>query len=367
VTPLPGASPEMLEQLVADCRRLADRAAERVGGRVHLMEVCGTHSHAIARAGIRDLLGDAVRLVSGPGCPVCVTDAGQIDLCLDLAERPHTILATFGDMVRVPGSRGSLAEVRARGGRVKVVYSPLEALAAAQQAPDSEVVMVGVGFETTAPTIACLVREADRLGLRNLSLLSAHKTVPPALRALLAAEEVGLHGFLCPGHVSVVIGSNAYRSIANDYRTPCVVAGFEPADILLAIRMLLQQVAEGEAKVENAYRRAVAPEGNRHAVEAMYSVFAVGEASWRGIGVIPKSGLRLRDEWSAFDAMARFALTAPEVQDHPACHCGEVLRGARLPAECPAFGRACTPARPLGPCMVSSEGACAAEHRYRAA
>jgi hydrogenase expression/formation protein HypD len=203
--------------------------------------------------------------------------------------------------------------------------------------------------------------------LRNVSLLSAHKLVPPALRALLAAEDVSLHGFLCPGHVSVVIGSNAYRSLAEEFRVPCVVAGFEPADILLAIRMLLQQVADGEAHVENAYRRAVAPEGNRHAVEAMYSVFEVDEASWRGIGVIPGSGLKLREAWSAFDAMQRFALVAPEVRDHPACHCGEVLRGARLPAECPAFGKACTPVRPLGPCMVSSEGACAAEHRYQAA
>ena len=364
---LPKATGQMLERMVADCRGLAAKAADRLGGRVHLMEVCGTHSHAIARAGIRSLLGEAVRLVSGPGCPVCVTDAGQIDLCLELASRPDTILATFGDMVRVPGSQGTLAETRARGGSVKVVYSPMEAVKAAQEAPDRQVVMAGVGFETTAPTVACMVREADRLGLRNLSLLSAHKVVPPALRALVAAEEVALHGFICPGHVSVVIGSNAYRSIADEYGVPCVVAGFEPADILLAIRMLLQQVVDGDAKVENAYRRAVTPEGNRHAVEAMDSVFAVGEASWRGIGIIPGSGLLLREEWSAYDAMRRFALSAPEVYDHPACHCGEILRGARLPVECPAFGSACTPARPLGPCMVSSEGACAAEHRYQAA
>jgi len=224
-----------------------------------------------------------------------------------------------------------------------------------------------VGFETTAPATACMVREAGRLGLGNVSLLSAHKLVPPALSALLAADDVGLHGFICPGHVSVVIGSNAYQPIVDAHHVACVVAGFEPAEILLAVRMLLQQVADGDAKVENAYRRAVTPEGNRHAVEAMYSVFEVGEASWRGIGTIPGSGLVLRDEWSAYDALRRFDLVAPEGKDHPACHCGEVLRGVRLPVECPAFGKACTPARPLGPCMVSSEGACAAEYRYRAA
>jgi len=367
MTPLPQASREAMDRLVADCRALAAKAADRVGGAVHLMEVCGTHSHAIARAGIRGLLGDDVRLVSGPGCPVCVTDAGQIDLCLQIASRPNTILATFGDMVRVPGSQGSLADVRARAGRVKVVYSPMEVLAVAQQEPECDVAMVGVGFETTAPTIACMVQEAARLGFGNVSLLSAHKLVPPALSALLAAEDVRLHGFICPGHVSVVIGSNAYRGLAEQRGVPCVVAGFEPADILLAIRMLLQQVADGDARVENAYRRAVTPEGNRRAVEAMYSVFEVDEALWRGIGVIPGSGLALRDEWSAFDVMQRFGLVTPEAKDHPACHCGEVLRGARLPAECASFGKACTPARPLGPCMVSSEGACAAEYRYRAA
>jgi hydrogenase expression/formation protein HypD len=327
---LPRASRATMDRLVADCRDLAAKAARRLGGRVHLMEVCGTHSHAIARAGIRDLLGEDVRLVSGPGCPVCVTDAGQIDVCLQIASRPDTILATFGDMVRVPGSEGSLAEVRARGGRVKVVYSPMEVLPVAQQEPACEVVMVGVGFE-------------------------------------LAAGDVSLHGFICPGHVSVVIGSDAYRGLVDEHHVPCVVSGFEPVDILLAIRMLLQQIADGEAKVENAYRRAVTPEGNRHAVEAMYSVFEVDEASWRGIGVIPGSGLTLQEAWSGFDVMRRFGLVAPEVKDHPACQCGEVLRGARLPAECGAFGKACTPARPLGPCMVSSEGACAAEYRYRAA
>jgi len=308
-----------------------------------------------------------VRLVSGPGCPVCVTDTPQIDLCIQIAAQPNIILATFGDMVRVPGSRGSLEDVRAQGGRVRVIYSPMEALQVAVQHPDHEVVMVGVGFETTAPMIACMVREAKRLGVGNLSLLSAHKLIPPALGALLASGDVRLHGFLCPGHVSVVIGSNAYQGIVDDWGVPCVVAGFEPMDILLAVRMLLQQVAKGEARVANAYPRAVTPQGNRHAVEAMYSVFEVHDASWRGIGVMPASGLVLRNEWETFDAMRRFTLVAPEAKEHPACECGQILRGVRLPAECRSFGRACTPTRPLGPCMVSSEGACAAEYRYRVA
>jgi len=356
-----------LDQLASECVALAARAAERGGGQVHLMEVCGTHTHAIARCGLRERLGDDVRLVSGPGCPVCVTTAGQIDLCLQLAEREDVVLATFGDMVRVPGTRSSLAEARARGGRVKVVYSPMECLDLARDNPEAYVVMAAVGFETTAPTIACLVLEAGRLGLDNLLVFCAHKLVPPAMRALLAAGDVRLHGFICPGHVSVVIGSDAYRDVVDEYGVPCVVSGFQPADILLGVRALLRQAADGVARVENEYRRAVRPEGNRQAVAAIYSVFEVCDASWRGIGAIPESGLRLRDEWSRFDVMRRLSLLEPEAKEHPACHCGEVLQGKLLPAECPAFARACTPTRPLGPCMVSSEGACAAQYRYRTA
>ena len=367
MTSFPTASGEMLEGLISECRRLAARAADRVGGRVHLMEVCGTHSHAIARYGIRKLLGEHLRLVSGPGCPVCVTSAGQIDLCIEIAQRDDVILATFGDMVRVPGSRASLADVRACGARIKVVYSPMEVVSLAQQNPEAVVVMAAVGFETTAPAIACMLQEARRLGAANVSVLCAHKLIPPAMRALLQSDDVALHGFICPGHVSVVIGSNAYREVAEQQLVPCVVAGFEPADILLAVRALLRQIATGEAKVENAYGRAVQDEGNRRAVEAIYSVFDVSEATWRWLGVIPDSGLALRDGWGAYGVMDRFGLTVPDSREHPACHCGEILRGVMLPAECAAFGKACTPARPLGPCMVSSEGACAAEYRYQAA
>jgi hydrogenase expression/formation protein HypD len=367
MTSLQRDSGQKLDGLIAECRELGAAAAERVGGRVHLMEVCGTHSHAIARYGIRELLGEELRLVSGPGCPVCVTSAGQIDLCLEVAARDDTILATFGDMVRVPGSEATLADVRAAGGRVKVVYSPMEVISLAQASPDAVVVMAAVGFETTAPGIACMLQEARRLALENVSVLCAHKLIPPAMSALMQSDDVGLHGFICPGHVSVVIGSDAYRDVAEEFHVPCVVAGFEPADILLAVRALLRQVADGEARVENAYGRAVRAEGNRHAVEAIYSVFDVDEATWRGLGAIPDSGLRLRDDWSAHDVTQRFELGAPEAREHPACHCGEVLRGVMLPSECAAFGKACTPVRPLGPCMVSSEGACAAEYRYQAA
>jgi hydrogenase expression/formation protein HypD len=250
---------------------------------------------------------------------------------------------------------------------VKVVYSPMEVISLAQQDADIAVVMAAVGFETTAPAIACMLREARRVGVENVSILCAHKLIPPAMRALMQADDVALHGFICPGHVSVVIGSGAYREVAEAFHVPCVVAGFEPADILLAVRALLRQVANGEAHVENAYGRAVRAEGNRRAVEAIYSVFDVDQATWRGLGTIPDSGLTLRDDWSAFDVMKRFGLTVPDTREHPACHCGEILRGVMLPAECAAFGAACTPARPLGPCMVSSEGACAAEYRYRAA
>lgn len=367
MTALPGRRGAKLEGVIAECRELASAAADRIGRPVRLMEVCGTHTHAIARHGIRELLGEHVRLVSGPGCPVCVTSAGHIDLCLELAERDDAILATFGDMVRVPGSRSTLADARARGGRVKVIYSPMEVISVAQTNPETTVILAAVGFETTAPAIACMLHEAARAGADNVSILCAHKLIPPAMRALLASGDVGLHGFICPGHVSVVIGSNAYRGIAGEYHIPCVVAGFEPADILLAVRSLLRQVADGEAKVSNAYGRAVQDEGNRRAVEAIYSVFDVCEATWRGLGAIPDSGLKLRDEWGAYDVIERFGLVVSDPEEHPACHCGEVLRGVMLPSECAAFGRACTPARPLGPCMVSSEGACAAEYRYRAA
>ncbi len=327
------------------------------------MEVCGTHSHAVGRHGLRQLLPDSVELVSGPGCPVCVTTAGQVELALELARR-GAMVATFGDMMRVPGPSGSLAGARAAGGDVRVVYSPQQALELAAREPGREVVFVAVGFETTAPAVAAVAKQAPAAGPSGFSLLGLHKLVPPALEALVADEEVALDGLLCPGHVSVVIGSEAYRPLAERWRMPCVVAGFEPEDILLGVAMLLAQIADERAEVENAYPRAVRPEGNPRALALMEEVFEPTEAEWRGLGSLPDSGLKLRGAYAALDARERFGLAVVAAPEPPGCRCGDVLRGRLRPAECGLFGGACTPARPVGPCMVSSEGACAAAYKY---
>jgi hydrogenase expression/formation protein HypD len=345
---------------------LVERIVAAVNRSTTLMEVCGTHTHAIARHGIRGLMPPDLRLLSGPGCPVCVTPPGEIDAALELARRPEVTVCTFGDMVRVPGSEASLADLRAHGADVRVVYSPLEAVEIAGREPDRSVVFIAVGFETTAPTVAVAVREAQMRGLRNFSLLCAHKLVPPALEALMHSDDVRVDGFLCPGHVSVIIGAAAYQPLAKRYHVPCVIAGFEPLDILQGILALAEQVRTGRAEVEIGYARAVTREGNTAARAAIQTVFEVTDARWRGLGVIPASGLALRSEYAAFDALQRHEVHVPEGREHPGCHCGEVLRGAMRPAECAAFASACEPARPLGPCMVSSEGACAAEYRYRA-
>jgi len=348
---------EQVKRLAREIGRLAPRP-------VQFMEVCGTHSHAVGRFGLRQLLPETVTLLSGPGCPVCVTPPGEIDWAVELADRDDTIVTTFGDMMRVPGSRESLADLRARGAQVQVVYSPMQALEIAQASPDKQVVFIAVGFETTAPAVAVTVRTAAEQGLENLSILCSHKLIPPAMRALLAGGEVRLDGFLCPGHVSTVIGLAPYEQIARDYRIPCVVAGFEAHDIMKGLCALTRQVAQGRADVENEYPRAVRPEGNPAARAAVEEVFEVADASWRGLGLLPASGLRLREKYAQFDAVQRFRLQPREAREHPLCHCGEVLRGVTRPAECAAFGTACTPERPLGPCMVSSEGACAAAYKY---
>lgn len=339
------------------------RLAEQAARPVRLMEVCGTHSHAVGRHGLRQLLPDDVELVSGPGCPVCVTTAGQVELAVELARRGATV-ATFGDMMRVPGPSGSLADARAAGGDVRVVYSPRQALELAAREPAREVVLVAVGFETTAPAVAAVVKQALSEGLTGMSVLALHKLVPPALEALMADGEVGLDGLLCPGHVSVVIGSDAYRPVAERWRVPCVVAGFEPEDILLGVAMLLAQIAEGREEVENAYPRAVRPGGNARALALMDEVFEPTEGEWRGLGSLPASGLELRGAYATLDAQQRFGLEAVTVPDPPGCRCGDVLRGRLRPSQCGLFGGLCTPARPVGPCMVSSEGACAAAYRY---
>jgi hydrogenase expression/formation protein HypD len=294
---------------------------------------------------------------------VCVTSAGEIDAALELARQPGVTIATFGDMVRVPGSESSLAHERARGADVKVFFSPMEAVDLAENA-DGEVVLLGVGFETTVPGVAVAVREAKRRDLPNFSVMSAHKRLMPALAALMAAEDVSVHGLLAPGHVSTIIGAGAYREFVEQYRLPCVVAGFEPDQILRGVLALVKQLAEGRAEVENAYPGAVSEEGNLKALAAIDEVFEPADSEWRGLGVIPKGGLALREEYADLDALARFEVELPESREHPACRCGEVLRGAIRPPECSAFGAACTPEHPLGPCMVSSEGACAAVYKY---
>ncbi len=344
-------------------RGLAERLRAMDAPPATLMEVCGTHTVAIARHGLREALPKGVRLMSGPGCPVCVTPQDQIDFFIALGGVEGVTLATFGDMVRVPGTWRSLEEARAEGVEVLVVYSPMDAVEAAARHPDRQVVFFGIGFETTAPAVALSIMEAEQRGLANFSVLCAHKLIPPAMMALLDSE-VRVDGFICPGHVSVVIGSDAYRPVAERGK-PCVVAGFEPADVLAACQMLLKQLTEGRSEVEIEYSRVVRPEGNRKAQELLARVFQTTDARWRGLGVIPQSGYELAADLAPFDAAKRFEIERPESVEPRGCRCGEVLRGAIDPPECPLFGNACTPRKPVGSCMVSSEGACQAWYRYR--
>jgi len=336
------------------------------------MEVCGTHTMAVARAGLRSVLPEGLRLVSGPGCPVCVTPVGYVDRALALAARPDVTVVTFGDLVRVPGSaRGepgtpapSLARAQADGADVRVVYSPLGALEVARCQPGREVVFLGVGFETTAPAVAAAVLRAREEGLDNLSVLSAHKTIPGAMEALVLSGELGLDGFLCPGHVSVVIGPEPYAPLAERHGVACAIAGFEPEEIVRGLVSLAAQVDEGRPRVDNCYPGAVRPGGNPAARARMEEVFAPADSVWRGVGTIPGSGLELREELSGMDAARRFEVELPEPVEPSGCRCGDVLRGVLDPADCPLFGRRCTPEAPQGACMVSSEGSCAARYQH---
>ncbi len=351
----------------AAARRLLARIERRCaqyGKEIRLMEFCGGHTHAILKFGLRQLLPANLRLSSGPGCPVCVTSATDLERAIALARIPDVILATFGDMMRVPGSSGSLQDARAAGADVRVVYSALDALALARRAPERLVIFLGVGFETTAPTVAAAVLRAEAGGIDNFYLFSVHKLTPPATRAILDAGEVHLDGIIGPGHVTTIIGADAWQFLPRDYGVPCAVAGFEPLDILRAVDELVAMVVEGRPGVSNAYGRSVRAGGNRVAQDVMERVFVVGEAEWRGLGVIPDSGLRLRDHLAHRDALRIFAVTVAPAADPPGCRCGEVLRGAIEPPACPLFGRGCTPRTPVGPCMVSGEGACAAHYRY---
>ncbi len=379
-------------------------AAAARGQTFALMEVCGTHTVSIFRSGLRSLLPETIRLVSGPGCPVCVTPVEYLDRLIALARRPKTVIATFGDLMRVPGSRSSLAKERARGADVRLVYSPLDSVRIAAAERGKRVVLAAVGFETTMPAVAAAVLEAEKLGLDNYFILPGGRMIAPAMESLLArtgedrsaghcqdperseGDEAispsrrrgdrfaslslttravekplrGIDGFICPGHVSVVTGMEPYERIARRYKVPCAVAGFEAEDILLAVLTLVRMIREGKAGAANLYTRAVRTEGNRRAQDLLRRVFRAGDAPWRGLGTIPGSGFALKDEFRRFDARTAIPLRLPPAREDPRCRCGEVLTGRIVPPACPAFARRCTPDRPLGPCMVSSEGACAA-------
>jgi len=337
------------------------------------MEVCGTHTMSIARNGIKNLLPENIKLLSGPGCPVCVTPNHQIDQAIGYARQSGVCVATFGDMMKVPGSSSSLEKERGKGFDVRIVYSAIDALEIAEKNPNKIVVFMGIGFETTAPTVAASLEDAKKRGVKNYFVLSAHKLIPPAIRAILESREVKVDGFLLPGHVSTIIGRRVYDFIAKEYGIPCAVAGFEPLDILQAILCLVKQINSGIPDVENCYKRSVKEEGNLVAKSLIEEVFEVCDSEWRGLDVIPKSGLKIREEYQEFDAEQNISAEITrnsQLRGEPLstynsqCLCGEILRGIKVPRDCRLFGKQCTPESPVGPCMVSSEGTCAAYYKY---
>lgn len=331
--------------------------------KVNLMEVCGTHTVVIFRNGIKKILPKNINLISGPGCPVCVTPVSYLDEIIALSRENDFIITTFGDMIKVPGSTSSLEREKANGVDIRIVYSTLDALNIARNNPLKKVVFMGIGFETTSPTIASAILKAKEEKINNFSVLSVAKIMPPAMKSLLDVEEVNIDGFICPGHVSAIIGSDPYNFIASQYKVSCVICGFEPLDILQSIYMLIKQIEEGKAKVEIQYKRVVKPEGNKIALRKLKKVFSIVNSNWRGIGNIPQSGLEIRNEYSRFNAR-KFKITVEETKEFAGCRCGEVLRGMITPIECPLFKKVCTPEDPKGACMVSSEGTCAAYYKY---
>lgn len=336
-----------------------------------IMEVCGTHTVAIFKSGIRKLMPKGVKLVSGPGCPVCVTSDYDIDKAISLAREPNVILVTFGDILRVPGSFSSLEKERSNGRDIRIAYSPLEAIDIAQKNKQKRIIFLAVGFETTAPGVAASVREAKRIGLKNYFLFSTHKIMPPAMERLVNKKEIALDGFICPGHVSTIIGAKAYKFLVQRYKIPCVISGFEPLDMLQSIYMLIKQIRENKPEVEIQYKRAVAFEGNLKAQAILKEVFELVDSNWRGLGVIPKSGLKLNSEFADFDAELKFKIKIKPAKPPRGCLCAQILRGVKIPPQCPYFGKnkikskiICRPENPIGPCMVSSEGTCAAYYNY---
>ena len=340
-------------------------AAAKLSRPVQFMEVCGTHTVSAFRCGLHSVLPENVKLLSGPGCPVCVTSQGQIDQLIALASRPNLTLCTYGDMLRVTGSDGnSLEKARSRGASVKVIYSALDAVKCAQATPGRDVVFIAVGFETTTPATAVAIQAAYRLCLKNFCVFISHKLVLPAMRALLRSDDVRIDGFLAPGHVSVIIGAEAYRRIVKRYQKPCVVVGFEDVQMAQGLALLTEMFNEDRMETVNLYPQAVSPRGNLRARQIMNDTFQVRPVAWRGLGELPHSGLALRDRFKTFDACARFSLPVVDVPGPAGCRCGDVITGRCSPAECGLFGRVCTPVNPIGPCMVSSEGTCGAWFKY---
>lgn len=350
--------PKLARGLIDSIQKLAP-----AGGAV-LMEVCGTHTVSIARNGIRNLMPEGTRLASGPGCPVCVTSNRDIDTVIALCRVPGVTIATFGDMTRVPGSTSSLLKEQAAGRSVEIVYSPLDALALAKQRPHDQIVFVGVGFETTTPLVAMSIKRAAAMGLQNFSVFAAHKNMPGALESIVNDPQLQVDALILPGHVSTIIGAEPYRFLAKKYGIPGVITGFEPVDVLQGIAMIMRQLHEGRADIEIAYARGVMPQGNPVAIAAIEEVFETCTATWRGLGDIPGSGYRIREEFARFDAVRRFSPQVEPTQDPKGCRCGDVLRARMAPNECPLFRTVCTPENPVGPCMVSGEGSCAAYYRY---
>jgi hydrogenase expression/formation protein HypD len=343
----------------AVARRIIQAIEKFATSRINLMEVCGTHTMVIAKSGLRSMLPEKINLLSGPGCPVCVTPQDTIDYAIALSREKNVVITTFGDMVRVPGTSGSL-----EASSPKIVYSPLDALKVASENPGKDVVFIGVGFETTSPTIAATIIAAAEKKLKNFYVLPAFKLIPPALDFIASSRKINVHGFLLPGHVSVIIGSKPYEFLSDKYHLPGCVTGFEPIDILQGIYVLAKQIAEETPTISIEYDRVVKPEGNRKALELQYTVFEVCDARWRGIGVIPASGLKFSNKFERYDVRNKFDIEMPRSAEPRGCICGEVLLGLKMPFHCALFGRKCTPLTPVGPCMVSSEGACAAYYRY---
>lgn len=357
--------PNKAKALLKEITLLADGLAEKLKRPVYIMEVCGGHTHSIFRYGIENMLPRSIELIHGPGCPVCVLPMGRVDDCVSIAEEKNVIFTTFGDAMRVPGSKKSLLQAKADGADVRMVYSPLDSLSIAKKNPDKEVVFFGLGFETTMPSTALTLLKAEADGIHNFSLFCNHITIIPTIKAVLDSPDLQLDGFLGPGHVSMVIGNQPYDFIAEHYHRPVVVSGFEPLDILQSLWMVLKQLAAGENRIENQYNRIVPENGNSHALNAISQVFELREFfEWRGLGSIDHSGVQLVEAYAAYDAEKKFVVPAVTIADPKSCQCGEVLKGVLKPWQCKVFGKACTPEFPLGSLMVSSEGACAAYYQY---